>query len=1107
MSSQPLVTTRKNNSPLGWILDITLLILFVYWGFGNTVYALTQAIVSHLRLEAIVAFAASISLVTWFIARRGWLGFKRSQHSFSVFDIFLVVGFVLCLMGAYRDFTRQIIINLYRIRDAVYLVGIVFPSFGGIAAGIYFAYRRKWVHLDWSRNASLFGWFDALLIVFGVLYGVIHLAATISYLLDGSLSFTPRPSAAFDYWFISVVGIYAVYWYFRRRGWFAPRNKELHQRYFTSLDVWLLITCVYFAIESYHIQRGALRFISFHEIQPKAATLFAYSLFAAIWFIRRRGWGSMFASQGRQKEAGSQLIQADPPAICFSIKRTRPSKWDAVTAASLIETILEQSDKVAIDFSVEADAKNIQFVVFLHFGVITLETMRGLVKAFYPDAVVEIYEPSTVMSFPLYRRYKIYKRTQDLPFFESFRSGADIRQNDPLASLAQALEVLDDDERVSLNIRYVAGTTFQPETIQYLMTMSKMEAGQRSPRYYRAKDFWSGLGEDFARALSDSLTRVPRYSGPDERRYRAKFGRNIYQVTMSLLVESPTPERVGLLTAFDAIVKSFNAFEHPLIEDGITQDCIVAEYENYLDNHPDRLITEWMSQSVDGKVTDELDTYSFYVTADELAALWHLPHEGVVSTKLDLSMTYPVAMPRALQSDTQGIQIGVNRHNGKEQGVRLPLNERTAHTAIIGKTGRGKSSLLHHMVHQDIAAGRGVCVIDPKGALVADILRYSIPAEREDDLIVLDVSTLVGNVFYPPPLNLFVSGIDADQQSETAQRLVSLFSLTDRDFAEKRMGTTLRQALMAVQAQTNPTINDVYCLLFDDDYRFRLLPHIQHDIVANFWRKFDMKKANEQANISQPLEWRIERFMLNSRLRAMTCHPLRLNIGKLMGANKIILVSLGDESGTLPQDDLHLLGAALLMQLEYAARRKVVTRPPFMIYLDEAQEFVNTNLPAMLSQLRSYGVGLVLANQYFDQLFGKTFKAVEGNISTLIAFEVGIDDARSLLPYLEPNFTDNALVALGKYTAALSMLDADGKRHPAFTLETLPPPGYGQTQFEREAYLRRRVIERWQFKPYDEVLTSIQQRYADCGASAVPPKPTKPITSSGTSGANLEFFE
>src|SRR3712207_7994924 len=51
---------------------------------------------------------------------------------------------------------------------------------------------------------------------------------------------------------------------------------------------------------------------------------------------------------------------------------------------------------------------------------------------------------------------------------------------------------------------------------------------------------------------------------------------------------------------------------------------------------------------------------------------------------------------------------------------------------IIGQMGYGKSTLLLNMILQDIDAGKGLCVIDPHGDLVTDIIaRRIIPRSEE----------------------------------------------------------------------------------------------------------------------------------------------------------------------------------------------------------------------------------------------------------------------------------------------------------------------------------------------------------------------------------------
>lgn len=56
--------------------------------------------------------------------------------------------------------------------------------------------------------------------------------------------------------------------------------------------------------------------------------------------------------------------------------------------------------------------------------------------------------------------------------------------------------------------------------------------------------------------------------------------------------------------------------------------------------------------------------------------------------------------------------------------------DRRQHMYVIGQTGTGKSTLLKNMAIRDMRDGHGVCVIDPHGELVEDILNFVPEIER-----------------------------------------------------------------------------------------------------------------------------------------------------------------------------------------------------------------------------------------------------------------------------------------------------------------------------------------------------------------------------------------
>ena len=85
----------------------------------------------------------------------------------------------------------------------------------------------------------------------------------------------------------------------------------------------------------------------------------------------------------------------------------------------------------------------------------------------------------------------------------------------------------------------------------------------------------------------------------------------------------------------------------------------------------------------------------------------------------------------------KGRIVGVSTYPGAERSLALRLADSLQHLHVLGPTGVGKSTLLLNLIVQDMAAGRGVVVIDPKGDLIEEILQRA-PVARTNDIVVLD---------------------------------------------------------------------------------------------------------------------------------------------------------------------------------------------------------------------------------------------------------------------------------------------------------------------------------------------------------------------------------
>lgn len=125
-----------------------------------------------------------------------------------------------------------------------------------------------------------------------------------------------------------------------------------------------------------------------------------------------------------------------------------------------------------------------------------------------------------------------------------------------------------------------------------------------------------------------------------------------------------------------------------------------------------------------------------------------------------------------------------------------------------------------------------------------------------------------------------------------------------------------------------------------------------------------------------------------------------------MDEGRILLANLSQ--GRLGADGPSLLGSLLLSGVGTAAlgRAQVPDRErrDFFVYADEFQHFTTRSLAEMVSELRKYHVGFVLAHQYLFQLELGLRDAILGNATTLISFRVGSADAELLEKEFWPEF-------------------------------------------------------------------------------------------------------
>jgi hypothetical protein len=113
-------------------------------------------------------------------------------------------------------------------------------------------------------------------------------------------------------------------------------------------------------------------------------------------------------------------------------------------------------------------------------------------------------------------------------------------------------------------------------------------------------------------------------------------------------------------------------------------------------------------------------------------------------------------------------------------------------------------------------------------------------------------------------------------------------------------------------------------------------------------------------------------------------------------------------------------------------------RRNFFIFVDEFHEFTTLSVANMISELRKYCVGLVLAHQHLHQLEPDVRHAVLANAGTLISFRLGAEDAPLVAREFEPVFEAVDILNLPNRSIYVKLM-IEGMPSRPFSATTLSP--------------------------------------------------------------------
>ncbi len=424
----------------------------------------------------------------------------------------------------------------------------------------------------------------------------------------------------------------------------------------------------------------------------------------------------------------------------------------------------------------------------------------------------------------------------------------------------------------------------------------------------------------------------------------------------------------------------------------------------------------------------------FILNARELAQLWHFPAEAPPQLAVIRS---PKLLPPVGVSDGDRL-IGFSTYAEEGQAVRLSVEDSRRHLFLNGPTGVGKTTLMAQLALQDIAAGRGVVLLDPKVDLFRSVLeRLPLPRERLTDVVVIssDGSELTPGI---NPLEV-VPGADPDL---VAENVLAIFQRTFAEFWGPRTSDILKAALLTLVRQPEATLAHIPLLLTDAGFRSRFVRDLGDPVgLGSFWDYYERLTEAQRLEAIGPVLNKLREFLVRPRLRRLLCQPRStIDLRRVVDGGGVLLADLS--VGRWGETTSALIGSFLVSRIwQIVTARSAIpetARRDVGLYVDEFQRFLGIPGPFadVLAQARSLHLSLTLGAQHTGQLPREVREAVAANARSKVIFQCGYDDAAYFAREFAPLDAD-ALMSLARFEAA-ARLSIHGETSRPFTLRTLP---------------------------------------------------------------------
>lgn len=304
--------------------------------------------------------------------------------------------------------------------------------------------------------------------------------------------------------------------------------------------------------------------------------------------------------------------------------------------------------------------------------------------------------------------------------------------------------------------------------------------------------------------------------------------------------------------------------------------------------------------------------------------------------------------------------------------IAIPTSAYREHGFLFAKSGHGKTQTLRALFASLLKEDCALFLIDGNGSLIENIDRID---GIQDRLIVLDPRDV-------PALNFYkLHGGSREKQMEL---FFYLFKAIEQGLTERQatMVSYLVDFMHAIPNSTLDTLREV-CDARDLPYQEYLkdTPQITQDFFNKQFLSSDQLIKQTRSQIAA----RLYSLCRNQTFIDMFSAPEnKFDAFKAMQERRIVIVDttrneLGDHGSAI-------FGRFILAQcLAAAFQRPKNERHLALIICDEAKAYLDDQSQKILSDARAFGLGLLLASQFPDQLAEGVRKEVINNTSVKLA--------------------------------------------------------------------------------------------------------------------------